>query len=106
MDADGEIGFLAELTWQQRYEPRCTHCGSIRERTPLLRFCRQKANPAPCTKKIVRAQRGDENTSSMTMYYPILVLDHDGRLIVLRHAGQRCHRAVQVGQLERPAPLS
>ena len=103
-DVGGLIGLVAGLAWQQRFEPRCTHCGSIRERTPLLRFCRQKANPAPCTKKIVRAQRGDENTSSM--YYPILVLDHDGRLIVLRHAGQRCHRAVQVRQLERPAPLS
>ena len=100
----GVIRLVAGLARQQRFVPRCTYCGSIRESTPLLRFYRHEANLAPCTKKIVRAQRGDENTSSM--YYPILVLDHDGRLIVLRHAGQRCHRAVQVGQLERPAPLS
>ena len=104
VDVGGLIGLVAGLAWQQRFEPRCTHCGSIRERTPLLRFFRQKGNPAPCTQKIVRAQRGDEST--WPMYFPNLVADNHGRLIVLRHAAQRCHRAVRVGQVERPAPFS
>ena len=36
MDANGEIGFLAGLAWQQRFEPRCTHCSTIHEPKPLL----------------------------------------------------------------------
>ena len=104
MDVVGVIGFVARLARQQRFVPRCTHCGSIREPKPLLRFRRQREDPALCTKKIVRAQRGDENTSSM--YFPILVADFNGRHIVLRHAAQRCHRAVRVGQVEAPAPFS
>ena len=104
VDVGGLIGLVAGLAWQQRFEPRCTHCGSIREPKPLLRFRRQREDPALCTKKIVRAQRGDENTSSM--YFPILVADFNGRHFVLRHAAQRCHRAVRVGQVEAPAPFS
>ena len=99
MDANGEIGFLAGLAWQQRFEPRCTHCSTIHEPKPLLRFCRQTEDPAPCTKKIVRAQRSDQNTSSM--YYPILVADRHGRLIVRRHRASPAIALSTADMLER-----
>ena len=104
VDVGGLIGLVAGLAWQQRFEPRCTHGGSIRELKPRLRFRRQREDPAPSTKKIVRAPRGDANTSSMC--FPILVADRNGRRIVLRHAAQRCHRLSELDILERPAPFS
>ena len=99
VDVVGVSEFVARLAWQQRIEPRCNHCSTIREPKPLLRFCRQTEDPAPCTKKIVRAQRSDQNTSSM--YYPILVADRHGRLIVRRHRASPTIALSTCGHAER-----
>ena len=101
MDVGGVIVLMAGLAWQQRLGPRCTHCATIRASKPLLRFCRQNENPAPCMKEIVRAERGDESTRPM--YYPIFMVINFAASSCARHAAQRCHRRCRADMLERPA---